>query len=226
MKLKSKFMRSVAFILLFLITAYVIHAYQSAKLEDQRVTVPVLVATQDILPYQEITADNTKMEERVKSDIPSDALLKASDLQQGNSFAPALGYMKGAMIQKEYINTASESQKGSSVALKKGEYQIGVSLDLTTAAGGEVRSGTTVDVLAFINGGQGRIGQTESNPQLKNITVVKVVNSQGIAVEQGEGSNNTPAVAVLKVSGVQRDLIVGYQENGKVYLSPAGEQEK
>ena len=193
---------------------------QNQKVKNQTTTTAVLVATQDIQPFSELTADNTKVEQRVVSDVPEDAIANTSELKDGKSFASSLGFLKGNVVQKSYLTTAAESKRGTSVSLPAGHYEIGVKIDLATAAGGEVKAGIKVDAVAFISANGGGGGQTVRNDKLKHLEVRKVVNSEGVTPNPEE-SNATPAVAVLEVDAQQRDLLVGYQEMGKVYLTPA-----
>lgn len=199
-------------------------ALQNKKLENQTTLENVLVAVEDIPPYGELTESNTKLEERVKSNIPDDALRSIEDLKAGNSFASSYGLIKGNVVQKSYLTTASESKLGTSVSLPVGMYEVGVKIDLVTAAGGEVKAGTIVDAIAVVSQNGGTGGQTIRNKALMNLTVRKIVNSEGMTPDPEEKSNMTPAVAVIEVNAQQRDLLVGYQENGKVYFAPAGTQ--
>lgn len=198
--------------------------WQQAKLEDQRITISVLVAKVDILPFQELNENNTEIQQRVKSDIPSDALTDVSQLDTGQNFASAIGFVEGSVIRQNHLTTASASQKGSSIALKHGEYQIGVKVDLPTAAGGEVRAGVKVDVVAYE--GRDNRGKVRSDPTLQGIEVEKVLDSQGGIINSGdaERGRTVPGVVVLRVNEQQRNLIVQYQEKGKVYLAPIGQQ--
>lgn len=194
--------------------------YLQSKLADQRLTVPVLVAKMDIFPFQELNESNTEIQQRVKSDIPSDVLTDVSQLDTGQNFASAVGFVEGSMIRQNHLTTASQSQKGSSIALRQGEYQVGVKVDLPTSAGGEVRAGTKVDVVAYV--GHDNQGTVRSDPVLSGIEVQKVLDSQGDIIDSvgADASVMVPSVVVLRVNEEQRNLIVKYQESGKVYLTP------
>ncbi|GGI97967.1 Flp pilus assembly protein CpaB [Paenibacillus hunanensis] len=216
--------KMLVLIVLALIVFMVSYKWQQAKLADQRVTVPVLVAKADILPYQELDDTNSEVQQRVKSDVPTDALTDIKQLENGQRFASGIGFSQGSMIRQNYLTTASQSAKGSSVALKQGEYELGVKVDLPTAAGGEVRAGSKVDVIAYV--GRDNQGTVRSDPVLKGIEVQTVFDSQGgiINSSDADGNRTVPGVVVLRVNEQQRNLIVGYQESGKVYLAPAGQQ--
>lgn len=216
--------RVLLLIVVGLIVFMVSYKWQQAKLADQRVTVPVLVAKADILPYQELDDTNSEVQQRVKSDVPMDALTDIKQLDNGQRYASAIGFTQGSMIRQNYLTTASQSQKGSSIALKQGEYELGVKVDLPTAAGGEVRAGSKVDVIAYV--GRDNQGTVRSDPVLKGIEVQTVLDSQGGIINSSDtdGNRTVPGVVVLRVNEQQRNLIVGYQESGKVYLAPAGQQ--
>lgn len=192
-------------------------------LANQVETELVAVAKEDIPPFTKITEDNLEMLEKVVAEVPSDAVKDRKEVNFDNAYASDYGFMKGAPIRKSYITTAEESKLGTSVGLKEGMREIGVRTDLAQSAGNDVKPGVYVDAIAFIRDDITGLSIKKIDPKLKNIKVLKLLNSEGTVPDPNVGNSLIPAVVVLEVSSKQAEELMAYQETGKVYFLPSGD---
>lgn len=222
-KLWNPVTQKVTIIVVALIVAGIGFVWNKSDTNSKVKTVAVLVAKTDISPFTEVTSANTEIRNIVKSEVPEDALTSVEQLKSGDSFASSYGFVSSSPIRSSYVTTAADSKLGTSIVLKKGSSELGVKVDLITSAGAEMKSGTLVDAIASIKEQSGAT-RTIENEKLHSIKVLSVKNAEGRGIDPNGNSSLVPAVAVLEVSTEQRTLLVQYQEAGKVYLTPAGDQ--
>jgi len=208
--------------LLFALTALILINHQ---INRQIHTEKVIVAKTDIQPFTAITQDQVEYKEMALSAIPADAIRDQKEVNFADLFTTEYGWVKGSPMRKGYTSTQAESKLGTVIGLPKNKKEIGVTTNLTQSAGGSVKAGIYVDVYAWVEDQkQKRVMTPKENPHLTHILVKNIVNAQGKS-EAEENNNNTPAVAVLEVTPEQATSLVTYQEQGKVYLLPAGKKE-
>ncbi|WP_379143660.1 Flp pilus assembly protein CpaB [Paenibacillus sp. sgz500992] len=221
-KFWNKYTRSALIVLLGLVIALVAFNLNNNQIAKQVKTKKIIVVKTDIAPYAAITKDMLKYREVVLSEVPEDALESPDELDFKDAYASKYGFLEEAPLRKSLITTAATSGMGAAVSLKPGMRQIGVKTDLTMSAGDEVKPGIVIDAYAFVT--DTATGQSERIvlPELAGLKVVKRLNAEGKVPDPVDGGSLIPAVVVLEVTPKQAELLMEYQESGKVYLLPAG----
>lgn len=192
------------------------------KISSSIETESIILAKEEIPPYTEITEEMVYSKKVVLSEIPDDAVRSMDEIKFGDAFASEYGFVKDAKLQKAYITAAADSNFGNVVSLDKNMVQVGVKVDLATTSGDALKPGVLVNAVAFIQESDTGRNQTIKSPELKGLKVIKRLNAEGTVPDPEAGNSLIPAVAVLEVTEKQADLLVQYQETGKVYLLPAG----
>lgn len=221
-KIWNKWTRGILIIIVGVAIASAAFFMNKSSIDNQVQEKKIIVAKEDISPFGEITKSNVEYKNVVLSEVPPDAITDSKQIKFGDAFASKYGLVKGTPLQPQYITTAAQSQLGSAVGLKNGMYEIGVKTDLAASAGNEIKVGNLVNATAFITAGENGKGVPVSNPNLKNMRVLKVLNSEGKTPDPESGGSLVPAVIVLEVTYQQALQLMEYQETGKVYLLASG----
>lgn len=202
--------------------AGIAYSLNKSEISSQVETERIIVVKEDIQPFTELTKDKLEFKDVVKSAVPEAPIRNQNEIDFGNAFASQYGFPKGTPLQSTYITTAEKSKFGTAVALDEGMLQIGVKVDLTTSAGGEVRPGLLVDAYAYVQNSENGGYRSITDKSLQNLKVIKTLNSEGTAPDPEAGGSLIPSVAVLEVTPEQGEKLMAFQESGKVYLLPAG----
>lgn len=219
----NKRTRPLLIIVVSLLFAVAAWFYTQQTITKQVQTKSVFVAAQDIEPNSPLTQDSLVQREVVISSVPPDAITDISALNLDDAYASQLGFKKGDVIRQSYVTTAKDSKLGTAVALKDGMVEIGVATDLASTAGNEVRAGMLVHVQAFLTESTEGRGVLKVDPDLTDILVRKVVNSEGYTPEEAaDQGSRVPAVVTLEVTPDQASRIMKYQQTGKIFLLPSG----
>ncbi|MGG4108828.1 Flp pilus assembly protein CpaB [Paenibacillus lautus] len=221
-KIWNRYTRPLLIIVVALAVGGTAYSLSKSQNRSQVETERIIVVKEDIQPYMEITKENLEFKEVVKSEIPEGAIRNQEEITFGDAFASQYGFLKGAPLQSTYITTASQSKFGTAVGLDEGMLQIGVKVDLTTSTGGEVRPGLLVDAFAYVQDAETGVHRSITDKELKNLKVIKTLNSEGTSPDAESGGSLIPSVVVLEVSPEQGEKLMSFQESGKVYLLPAG----
>jgi len=220
-KIWNKTTRRIAVLLgAVLVTAVVILLSNSyvAKNTD---LVKVVVAVEDIQPYQSIT--NIQYAEKVRSEVPDDAITDMDELKNQSWVASEIGFYKGQAIRKSGITTGENSPYGKVMNLEEGSSLVGVKVDQAQAAGDYIKPGVIVDAIVYVrNEFETRIIGPKDDPDLGGLIIFDRQNSEG--TEPGsEGRSLIPSVAIIQTKSEEvKKKLVEYQEEGKIYLSPSG----
>lgn len=221
-KIWNKWTRGILIIVVGVAIAAAAFFINQSTIDSQVQVKKIIVAKDDIPPFGEITKTNVEYKNVVLSEVPANAITDSKQIKFGDAFASKYGLVKGTPLQPQYITTAAQSQLGSAVGLKNGMYEIGIKTDLVMSAGNEIKPGNLVDATAFITAGENGKGVPISNQDLKNMRVLKVLNSEGKVPDPESGGSLVPAVVVLEVNYKQALQLMEYQETGKVYLLASG----
>jgi len=184
--------------------------------------VKVVVALEDIQPYQKIN-ERVTYSEKVRSEVPEDAITDMSELAEEPWFANEIGYYKGESIRKSGITTSENSKYGAVLKLEKGKSLIGVKVDQAQSAGDYIKPGVLVDAIVYIkNEFETKTIGPKDDPDLAGLLVYERQNAEG--TEPGaDGRSLIPSIAILETSSEEvKKKLVTYQEEGKIYLSPSG----
>lgn len=223
-KVWNKYTRNVSVIVLATVFTGVA-LYMNKSYVDARVqTRAVLVPKENIKPFHSLK-DNLTVRDVVVSEIPSDAIVDAADLQGQEWYTGDVGLIKGTPIRKSLITTSKTSPFGQALSVKQGNKLIGVATDLARSAGDSIKPGVLVDAYVYIKGDQQRRAMTigpNEDPDLAALLVRDRQNQEGVTVGEQENKSRVPVVAVLEVSDKIGIKLVQYQEEGKVYLLPSG----
>lgn len=222
----NKYTRSGLIFTLAIIFAFVAFKLNSNMLAEQVQTKTVIVAKEDIAPFEMLTKEKLEFREVVVGEVPSDAIDNADDINFDDAYASKFGFLKGSSLRSSYITTAAKSELGAGVGLKDGMRLIGIKTDLVLSAGNEVKAGMLVDAIAFIqaqdNERGGSVSEKVIDPTLSKLEVVKLLNAEGTAPDAAAGNSLIPNVVVLKVTTEQAGKLMEHQETGKIYLLPTG----
>jgi len=226
----------VGFTVVFLVTYRLNQSY----LRQTAQTVAVLAATQDLLPGEERTADKLRMVERAAFGLGGDY---ADDLEtlmrDGAWYIGDIGFGAGDVIylnrlQREYV---CEEEKWLGEHERQGRVRlIAIETNLVRSSGDWLWPGAYADALVYIPAKDSyddpqpsQVISRREDPLLGGLYVVSVKNSGGIVLgdettTDGYGRDITPAVVTLMVK--ENDIsrmaaLVRYNEEGKIYLSPA-----
>jgi Flp pilus assembly protein CpaB len=222
----NKYTRTGLIFTLAIISAFVAFRLNSNMIAEQVQTKRVIVAKEDIAPFEMLTKEKLEFREVVVGEVPSDAIDNAESINFEDAYASKYGFLKGSSLRSSYITTAAKSELGTGIGLKDGMRLIGVKTDLVLSAGNEVKAGMLVDVIAFIqnqdNERGGSFSEKVIDPGLSKLEVAKLVNAEGTVPDATTGNSLIPNVVVLKVNTEQAGKLMQYQETGKIYLLPAG----
>lgn len=218
----NKYTRALSLVILGISIFIGVNIVQQKNISQQVETQRIVVAKQEIRPYQEITKDMLQYREVVLSEVPADAVLDAGKLKFGDLYTGEYGIREKEPLRMNYTTTSLNSQVGSSIGLKDGMTEIGVATDLARSAGDDAKPGVYVDVIAYVEDETTNLSKKIIDPKLTNIKVLKRLNSTGTTPEAASGESLIPAVVVLEVTSAQAAAIMEYQETGKVYLLPLG----
>lgn len=186
----------------------------------------VVVATEAIKPFAEVTENMITIREVVMSEVPQDTFESIEDFKDSEKwFASEIGIPKDYPISKAMIVKAKDAKFGPSVELDGKTLFVGVKTDQVKSAGDYIKPGVLVDAYVYLEGDMQRPEEVitpAKSPVLKNLLVYERQNSDAQQPDAQEGKDKIPVVAILKVTPQSAAELVRYQEKGKVYLLPAG----
>jgi Flp pilus assembly protein CpaB len=225
-KIWNKYTRAGLIITFGLLFATVAYTLNNNMIAEQVQTKRVIIAKEDIAPFEMLTKEKLEFREVVMGEVPSDAIDNAESINFDDAYASKFGFLKGSSLRSSYITTAVNSELGAGVGLKDGMRLIGIKTDLVLSAGNEVKVGILVDAIAFVqaqdNERGGSVSEKVIDPTLSKLEVVKLLNAEGVTPDPATGRSLIPNVVVLKVTTEQASKLMEYQETGKVYLLPTG----
>lgn len=221
-KIWNKTTRRLVIILGALFISGIIVIISNMYVQKNTDLVKVVVASEDIYPLQPINL-KIKYEEKVRSEVPEDAVMDLSELDGKTWIADEIGFYKGAAIRRSAITISENSVYGPAFDLKDGNSLIGVKVDQAQSAGDYIKPGVIVDAIVYIKTEyETKVIGPMDDPDLSGLLVRDRQNSEG--TEPGEeGRSLIPAVAIIETSNERvKKKLVEYQEEGKVYLTPTG----
>lgn len=185
--------------------------------------VDVVVAKDNIDPNKQVN-ELVEMGKKVKSEVPEDAIYDLAEVTGTKYYAGAIGFHKGQALQKSGITTSDKSNYGSTLDLEDSERIVAVKVDQSSSTGGMVKAGVIVDAVVYLkeDGGGSSVISSEEDPDLANLLVVGRENSEGTSPGE-DGRSSLTTIVIVKAPSVEvYKKLVRYQEDGKVYLAPAG----
>lgn len=199
-------------------------AMNASYVEGRVKTREVLVAAEDIKPYDKIEK-KLKKREVVEAEIPEDAITDLKELQSlGLQYSGELGIAEGFPVKRSQLVSAAKSKFGSPMELN-GELFVGVATDQVRSTGDYIKPGVLVDAYVYLEGDQQTpptLITPAQNKKLKGLLVYDRQNADVKSPDQAEGRNKIPTVAILKVKPEIAADLVAYQEQGRIYLLPSG----
>ena len=221
----NKYTRAGLIVLLGLLFAMIAYTLNNNKIAEQVQTKRVIVAKEDIAPFEMLTKEKLEFKEVVVGEVPPDAIDNAEQIKFEDAYASKYGFLKGSSLRSNYITTAAKSELGAGVGLKEEMRLIGIKTDLVLSAGNEVKAGLLVDAIAYVQSQDaergGSVPKKMIDPDLSKLEVVKLLNAEGTSPDAA-GNSLIPNVVVLKVTAEQAGKLMEYQETGKIYLLPTG----
>ncbi|MCP3746669.1 SAF domain-containing protein [Paenibacillus sp. S33] len=226
-KLWNPKIRRIGIFLSALIISGVIVLIAVNMVNSSTETEKVVVVTENIGPNQNLKG-MLKYRDVVKSELPSDPVRNMDDVEGKNYYTSAIGFYKDQPISKSGITTSAKSTFGETLDLKKPNHFVGIKVDQSQATGSFIKPGVIVDAVAYIkaDGGSGRVIGPDDDPDLAGLVVVGRENSEGTEPGQDGRSSLTSLVIVNAPTISVYKKLVQYQEDGKIYLGPAGVKTK
>ncbi|MFB5268145.1 RcpC/CpaB family pilus assembly protein [Paenibacillus enshidis] len=222
-KLWNKNTYRVTVVGLALIVSFAIVLVATQYVSSNTEVVEVVVAKENIDPNKEIT-DLVEMGSMVKSQVPEDAVYGLDELSGSKYYAGSIGFYKGQALQKSGITTSDKSSYGSALELEESQRLVAVKVDQSSSTGGMVKPGVIVDAVVYLkgDGGSSTVIGSDEDPDLANLLVVGRENSEGTSPGE-DGRSSLTTIVIVKAPSVEvYKKLVKYQEDGKVYLAPAG----
>lgn len=223
-KFWNKYTRGGLIIVVGLGFALIAALINQNMLNSQIQTESIIVVKEDIAPYKAITKEQLMHQEVALSAVPLDAISNADELDFSNLYAGEYGFSKGSALRKDYLTTSEDSKLGTALGLPEGMVEVGIQTTLAQSAGDGAKPGVYVDAVAITSNttGQSQKITKQQNPNLANLLVVKRLNAEGMEPDPESGNSQIPAVVVVQVTEAQAADLAMYQEQGKLYLTPAG----
>lgn len=220
-KIWNRTTRRVAVILGALLVTLVVILLSNSYVQKNTNLVKVVVAAEDIQPYQNIT--NIQYIDKVRGEVPDDAITDMNELKNQSWVAGEIGFYKGEAIRKSGITTGENSPYGKIMNLEEGSSLVGVKVDQAQSAGDYIKPGVVVDAIVYVrNEFETKVIGPKDDPDLGGLFIFDRQNSEG--TEPGsDGRSLIPSVAIIKTKSEEvKKKLVEYQEEGKIYLSPSG----
>ncbi|AJE54209.1 hypothetical protein RE92_24770 (plasmid) [Paenibacillus polymyxa] len=187
-------------------------------------TEKIVVAADNIAPNQGLKS-MLKYRDVIKSEVPADPIRDMKEVEDQNYFAGDIGFFKDQPITRSGITTSDKSTFGEALNLKKPNHFVGIKVDQSQSTGGLLKPGVIVDAVVYLKseaGGTGRVIGPDDDPELSGLVVVGRENSEGTEPGKDGRSSLTSVVIVNAPTVSVYKKLVQYQEDGKIYLGPAG----
>ena len=206
-------------------TTYLNKNYIDSKVEMIKVVVP----SEHIKPYTELTKGLLTYRDVIKSEIPGDAIYdKEEFLKEGSKFTGEIGLVKGYPVKESLTVNSFDSVFGAAIALKDGKSYLGIATDQVRSQ--LVKPGTLVDLYCFIEGdtqtGESVVISKIEEPLFASLYVHSLKGKNNEELKGAEGESSPAVVVVETVSPEQTSKIIRYQMSGKMYLVPVGADSK
>ncbi|RUT38688.1 hypothetical protein EJP82_26820 [Paenibacillus anaericanus] len=218
----NKTTRRISVILGALIITLAVVLLSNSYVQKNTDLVKVVVAVENIQPDQSVNNKIT-IKEKVRSEIPEDAITDLKELENETWFANEIGFYKDEPIRKSGLTTSDNSKYGGALKLKDGDSLVGVKVDQAQSAGDYIKPGVIVDAVVYVkNEFETKVIGPKDDPDLAGLIIRDRQNAEG--TEPGaDGRSLITAVAIIETSNEQvKKKLVEYQEEGKIYLTPTG----
>ena len=226
----------VSFVAVFGITYRLNQTY----LREAAETVVVVVAAEDLPPGTLLTPEKLILAERPAMGLGTDV---AEDiavlLEQEPLYAGEIGFGVGDVVRPDRLRTEAEGDDEDGLwdfSRQEQARLVAVETSLVRSSGDWLRPGMLVDAIVYIPAKESyedpqpsaTIGP-EEDPFLRGLLVIDRKNANGLTLgdmagEEGYSRDALPAVVTLMVDkeDIERvRALIRYNEEGRIYLSPA-----
>lgn len=228
--MKRMLMRMALIVTLSIAWFWISTAYVGYRLNET----DVYVASTDIKAGEQITDDKVKAVRIPRNYVHPKAFFSRQDLV-GKYVKEGYGFVTGDIILSNQVSADPPQVMGD---LLPGERRIAIPTDLVRAVGGELKTGSRVDVYFVPKeqeaGRWGEGGQSQASKLiLENVRVLmaKDTSARPAVVAEGadgpapvqsssdiEGTRAVPATVILAVTPQQVDILLQYASQGGFWL--------
>lgn len=177
----------------------------------QVATIKIFVATTEIAINEKLDAKNVRLEEWPRDRVPEGAV---TDLKEVDG-----KFTKARLYKGEPILTAkvADSTYGKDKTIKPGFRVVAIKVNVDQVAGGLIRPGDRVDVIAFLKKGA-EVPETKTMTILRDVSVFATDTETERETEKQGGSRDLRTVSLL-VTAKQAETIILVKDLGTLSLT-------
>lgn len=178
-----------------------------ARLEQ---SVQVVVASQNIPPFTQITEEYVTVENKSNINIQEDS---ASNIEQViGMYTGEYGLYLDDVITRSKVRKEDEIKDNLLANIvESGKVAVGLDVDLVRSVGGIVQENNFVDI-SVIN------DEFEVTP-IKSIKVLLVKDKDGNDMNKSKLENPIPSAVILEATAAERDVVIKLLDKGSIHLS-------